>query len=180
MTDHFDHIVHPTGFNEGEVRDEGSDDHYGSDEPILSYEVPVDSQDLNHDGRPDTWSYDYNGDGHINEVQRDTDGDGKVDTWVEYGPNGEFRGLLLDTDHDGRADESWVDQNHDGRLDVMDLDRNGDGQPDLEKIDDDGDGYFDRQIEMHPDGSSVETHIHERIGGGASIVSGGGHDLTSH
>lgn len=63
--------------------------------------------DLNHDGRPDTWTFTRRAaDGRAVLVRRELDlnGDGKVDVWEAYGEDGALVKQTMDLDFDGKPD----------------------------------------------------------------------------
>ena len=63
--------------------------------------------DLNHDGRPDVWSYSVGGaDGKDIAVRKEKDlnNDGKIDSWEEYEPDGALAKLTYDMDFDTKPD----------------------------------------------------------------------------
>jgi hypothetical protein len=63
--------------------------------------------DLNHDGRPDVWSYSVTGaDGKevVLRKEKDLNNDGRIDSWEYYEPDGTLSRLTFDMDFDGKPD----------------------------------------------------------------------------
>jgi len=63
--------------------------------------------DLNHDGRPDVWSYTVPGaDGKeiVVRKEKDLNNDGRIDSWEYYEPDGAVSRLTYDMDFDGKPD----------------------------------------------------------------------------
>jgi hypothetical protein len=67
----------------------------------------VHEYDLNHDGRPDVWTYTVKGtDGRdvVVRKEKDLNNDGKIDSWEEFAPDGTLTKLTYDLDFDGKPD----------------------------------------------------------------------------
>jgi hypothetical protein len=67
----------------------------------------VHEYDLNHDGRPDVWTYTVKGtDGRevVVRKEKDLNNDGKIDSWEEFAPDGTLTKLTYDMDFDGKPD----------------------------------------------------------------------------
>jgi hypothetical protein len=122
-------------------------------------------QDLDYDGRMDTWTtYDA---GLPLEIQRDTDGDGKLDEWQTYGRDGVMERREVDRNGDGKRDAfyvyqagSLVEERHDG---------NSDGQ--IDRIV----HYQDRKLTQSEEDLDHEGRMDtwtwfETVGGHAEIV----------
>jgi hypothetical protein len=82
--------------------------------------------------------------GYHNRV--DADGDGNWDHATYRGGTGGGVDILVDLDHDGRADFVGHDTDADNRVDFADYDVDHDGVFDKRMYDDDGDGWLDRTV----------------------------------
>jgi len=63
--------------------------------------------DLDHDGKPDLWTYsvkDDKGELVVRRKEKDLNGDGKTDVWEFYLPDGSLSKLVYDMDFDGKPD----------------------------------------------------------------------------
>jgi hypothetical protein len=78
----------------------------------------------------------------------DTDGDGRWDKHVDYERADGGVDIVVDKDHDGRADFIGHDYDRDGLVDVADYDKNHDGGMDTRMYDDTGDGWMDRSTHL--------------------------------
>jgi hypothetical protein len=74
----------------------------------------------------------------------DVNGDGHWDGYVARPRSGGGYDVVVDMDHDGRADFVGHDVNGDGLIDSADYDTNLDGRMDTRMYDDNGDGWLDR------------------------------------
>lgn len=67
----------------------------------------VQEYDLNHDGRPDVWTYTVKGPDAKDVAvrkEKDLNNDGKIDSWEEYEADGTLAKLTYDMDFDGKPD----------------------------------------------------------------------------
>jgi hypothetical protein len=80
----------------------------------------------------------------------DVDGDGKWDahTYVERADGGVD--IVVDADHDGRADFVGVDHDRDGLIDESFTDSNHDGVLDTHYVDVNHDGWLDKKVALDP------------------------------
>jgi hypothetical protein len=76
----------------------------------------------------------------------DVDGDGDWDQHILVGRRDGGVDILVDTDHDGRADFVGHDGDADGLVDSADYDKDHDGVFEKTMYDDDGDGWLDRTV----------------------------------
>jgi uncharacterized repeat protein (TIGR02543 family) len=132
-------------------------DPYNPDGSVKTPTVNV--VDYDHDGKPDTYVYDKNGDPKTPNTNVDIDGDGDPD-------------LNVDTDNDGKPDLNIVDKNGDGIPDLNVFDENGnpltpnvnvdttnDGKPDT-NVDSDNDGIPDINIVDTDHNGQPDTDIY--------------------
>jgi hypothetical protein len=82
--------------------------------------------------------------GYHNRV--DADGDGTWDKATYRGGVDGGADILVDLNHDGRADFVGHDTDVDNRVDYADFDKNHDGIFEKRMYDDDGDGWLDRTV----------------------------------
>jgi hypothetical protein len=80
---------------------------------------------------------DVDGDGHWDHATYRADPDGGAD-------------ILVDKNHDGKADFIGHDTDLDGKVDYADYDKNHDGVFEKRMYDDDNDGWLDRTVRKHP------------------------------
>jgi hypothetical protein len=78
----------------------------------------------------------------------DVNGDGRWDGYVARPRAGGGYDVVVDMDHDGRADFVGHDVNGDGLIDSADYDTNLDGRMDTRMYDDNGDGWLDRSEQI--------------------------------
>lgn len=78
----------------------------------------------------------------------DVNGDGHWDGYVARPRAGGGYDVVVDMDHDGRADFIGHDVNGDGLIDSADYDTNLDGRMDTRMYDDNGDGWLDRSEDI--------------------------------
>jgi antitoxin component YwqK of YwqJK toxin-antitoxin module len=86
--------------------------------------------DLDHDGRPDVWSYsvkDAAGKELLLRKEKDLNGDGRLDSWEKYGPDGRLSEAMHDLDLDGTPDEALFYER--GELVMKELARGFGGVP---------------------------------------------------
>lgn len=136
------------GYNPGEL----DTDHDGvPDDKDVFPTDPKESVDTDKDGIGNNSDDDIDGDGAINSEDDDDDGDGTVDS-EDGDDNGD--GHPDDADHDGVPDEKdafpmdpkeSVDTDKDGKGNNSDDDIDGDGAINSEDDDDDGDGAVDSE-----------------------------------
>lgn len=99
--------------------------------PAPSGEEKVTEFDLNHDKKPDVWTYTVAGKDGAERVVRkefDLNYDGKVDLTRVYAPDGQLERDILDLDFDGRTDQ--VNHYEKGQLVRKERDLDYDGRPD--------------------------------------------------
>jgi hypothetical protein len=80
----------------------------------------------------------------------DVNGDGHWDGYVATPRAGGGYDVVVDMDHDGRADFIGHDVNGDGLIDSAEYDTNLDGRMDTRMYDDNGDGWLDRSEQIPP------------------------------
>jgi hypothetical protein len=85
--------------------------------------------------------------GYHNRV--DADGDGHLDAATYRGDGHGGVEIVVDLDHDGRADFVGHDTDLDNRVDFADYDKDGDGFFEKRMYDDNGDGLLDRAEWTH-------------------------------
>jgi hypothetical protein len=87
---------------------------------------------------------------HGYHVRVDADGDGTWDTATYRGDGHGGAEILVDLNHDGRADFIGHDVDLDHKVDYADYDTDHDGVIDKRMYDDDNDGWLDRTVRKHP------------------------------
>ncbi|HEY7271180.1 MAG TPA: hypothetical protein VH502_00505 [Actinoplanes sp.] len=87
--------------------------------------------------------------GYANRV--DADGDGHWDRATYRGGRDGGADILVDLDHDGRADFIGHDVDLDNKVDYADYDTDSDGVFDKRMYDDDNDGWLDRTVRRRSD-----------------------------
>ena len=86
---------------------------------------------------------------HDYHTRVDVNGDGHWDKHVDYERADGGVDIVVDKDHDGRADFIGHDFDRDGLVDVADYDKDHDGLMDTRMYDDTGDGWMDRSTRLH-------------------------------
>jgi hypothetical protein len=81
-------------------------------------------------------------------------------------PGHGIQGVVLDTNHDGRADTAGLDLNDDGKIDAVAVDSDYDGQIDAVAIDSDNDGVLDAYGVDSNDDGEVDTYGFDTDGDG--------------
>ena len=81
-------------------------------------------------------------------------------------PGHGIQGVVLDTNHDGRADTAGLDLNDDGKIDAVAVDSDYDGQIDAVAIDSDNDGVLDAYAVDSNDDGEVDTYGFDTDGDG--------------
>ena len=82
--------------------------------------------------------------------QVDADGDGHLDHATYRGREDGGVDILVDLNHDGKADFIGHDVDADNKVDYADYDTNHDGVMDKRMYDDNNDGWLDRTVWKHP------------------------------
>jgi len=93
----------------------------------FSYSSNVIESDMNHDGKPDSWTYITNG--YVDKQEIDMNFDGKIDTVYLYEEGNKVKEEMLDTNYDGKMD-NWRYFNL-GKLVIEEIDNNYDGKVDV-------------------------------------------------
>src|SRR5690606_36349559 len=121
--------------------------------------------DLNYDGYTDSWGWDGDRNGLVEQLWVNNDGDGDYEAviydqnedgraewmWIDADNNGSFDALMDDHDGDGRmGDYVLFDLNHDGRFEAATWDPGEDGFADLVARDTNGDGHADTWYQHIP------------------------------
>lgn len=103
-----------------------------SGDPVPSYDPSTGKlvrleADLNHNGKPDSWTY---MDGVIPlRTEQDLNEDGKIDRWEYVNPEAKLTKVLIAPSGDPKRITRWETYNL-GVLELVEEDTNGDGQPD--------------------------------------------------
>jgi hypothetical protein len=91
--------------------------------------------------------------GTVYHTAVDVNGDGHWDGYVARPRADGGYDVVVDMDHDGRADFIGHDVNGDGLIDSAEYDTNLDGRMDTRMFDDNGDGWLDRTEEIPGSGN---------------------------
>lgn len=130
--------------------------------------------DLNHNGKPDTWTY---MDGAVPlRAEQDSNEDGKIDRWEYLDASGKLTKALVAPSGDPNKVTRWERYNL-GVLELVEEDTNGDGRPDKwekhlgvpilsAEFDTNFDGAPDRRLTYRLDGAVVKIETEPDGAGG--------------
>jgi hypothetical protein len=82
------------------------------------------------------------------QARVDVDGDGKWDAHTYQARDDGGVDIVVDSNHDGRADFIGVDHDRDGLIDESYVDHDHDGVADAHYVDDNGDGWLDHKAPL--------------------------------